>query len=371
MLLDPPVASSQSPVFGPVLGATLSASGSTNVGPADETIAGQVGNESALELGVAHVQGRVGEPVFVQIPITGTAATSLDDASVRVARFLTADGAPLPGATRVSLTRSDRSATLQLATAGAVADPTLRVEVELATPSMTVRREYGAPLDAQTAAKPAATSPGNEAAAPRSGMPEAAPAAAAPKAAAVEAPPPPEAAKPSKPAPAAKAPAPKEPSTKNQPPKTVAQKAPATVAAAPVNTPAPEPTHAPAAAKAKASEKASAAPAKPAAPDRLVVTAPENPAEAEAKHIAEMDQRVKDLTQEIVKLRGELAAQKQHETEMLAQVSQQGHPNGNWVLAIWAPSAPPWPRSCSGPAAAAKPIEHELLGSGHAPKDRG
>ncbi len=68
LLLDPPVASSQSPVFGPVLGATLSASGSTNVGPADETIAGQVGDKSALELGVAPCRAAWANPFSCRSP---------------------------------------------------------------------------------------------------------------------------------------------------------------------------------------------------------------------------------------------------------------------------------------------------------------
>jgi hypothetical protein len=342
VLLDPPVPSLPATALGPTVGvASLSPSGESNVAPPNATIATEVGSPLALDLGVARILGRMGEPLRMQIPITGTAAPTLDNSSVRVARVLNSDGTPLHGQAQISMTRSDTSTTLQLVTDEPIAEPALRVVVEVATPSTSVRREYGVLLDlpAGAAKAPASTESTEPAmgAAPEP-LPEAAATALAQNAKTAPA---------QAEAPAAEAAPPPPPKPRKRPVHRTPKPAVAeNLAAAPLNATPPEPAHAPSNSPAKAEEKLApmaaaapnAVPERTGAADHLVLTSPDSQAQAAAKRFAEMDQRVKDLTDEIVRLRADLATQKLHEAQLVqreAELAAQGsRPGGNWVWAI-------------------------------------
>lgn len=327
ILLDPPAASGPESATAAPQFATLSPAGNVNVAPADATVAAQIGPVSKLDLGVARVVGRIGEPILLQIPITGSAATSIEDRDVLVAAVLNSDGTPLHNPARFSLSRSEASATLQLMTAEAVSEPALRAVIEIATPEATVRREYGVLLELAPAAparEEAALGPGS------SPAPQAA--AAAPAGSATE----PKAPEGSRERPAAEAPVAALP-----PPKLKRPARPPAVPHAPSSLPLAPPNTAQAEAP-RAPPKAAAAPAKPPAAsasgkaeshDRLVLSAPDEQALAAAARLAEMDQRVKDLTQEIVRLRTDLTRQQAREQELIAQ---QGTLSGSWLLAIGA-----------------------------------
>jgi hypothetical protein len=316
VLLDPPAAPNASAPLSPAL-ASLNASGGYNIAPPNATIAEQVGVTPELDLGVARVEGHLGQPLSMQIPVLGSAAATIDNASVRTARLLGSDGAPLRNRTQVGLARTDSGTFLQLITADAVTDPAVRVEIEVATATASVRREYGVLLDPVTPAPKPAAEPAS-APFPADTAPQAAPAEEA-KAAAESAPPA---------AAAAPPPKPHKPRLHRLP------KAPTTIPAAPSNGSAAsaEAAHAPGASDAKgaAAPATAANPAKSAGPDRLVLSAPDDQAEAAAKRFSDMDQRVKDLTQEIVRLRSDLATQKAHEAELVAESSR---PGGSWILA--------------------------------------
>ena len=259
-------------------------------------------------------------------------------ASVREARILASDGTPLRGQAQISLTRSDTSTTLQLISAQAISEPALRVVVEVATPTASVRREYGVLLDLPAAAAAKASEDGAAATEPLAPAAEAPAPEAKPAPAASEALPP-------EAAPVAAPVKPRKHLTHRTPKSPAASKlakAPAAVAPA-------ELAHAPANTDARLEDKSAAKPSASVAPDKtgtgdhLVLSAPttlgeaaaKRPAadqdEAAAKRFAEMDQRVKDLTEEIVRLRTELAAQKQHEAELIVQANRSGD---NWLYAV-------------------------------------
>lgn len=324
VLLDPPVAQAAAPApaggYAPVLAASLSATGATNVAPPNSTIATELYAGKTLDLGVARVHGRYGEPLAMEIPITGSAAAELDNGSVRVAQILASDGTPLPNPLQTSLSRSDSNTLLQLVTGDAIAEPALRVVVEVGTANASVRREYGVLLDLP-APTPQPTVAATEA-------PVAAPAVPS-QLANAETAPAPGAAEAKAETPPAEAPAQVKPAKHKHVHRTPKLPSPAAIADAPLAAPAAVASTPNAAPEAKAPEKAAAPAEALKGADHIQLTAPVD--DAAAKRFAEMDRRVQELTQEIVKLRNDLAVQKQREADLIAEGSR---PGGSWIVAI-------------------------------------
>ena len=328
VLLDPPLAQAAAP--GPLAGASLGVSGMNNVVPPEATVASELAGGATLDLGVARIHGRVGEALVIEIPVSGRAAAALDNASVRVAQLLAADGKPLHNPLQASLSRSDAGTLLQLVSGDVVAEPALRVVVEVAAPDASVRREYGVLLDLPAApqkAQPPDAAVTAAAAAPNSSSAAATATGANPPTAASadaldEATAPPSAIR-------DESPSPPKPAKRRHAHHSKLSNPPA-IAEAPRNAPAAAPAasaHAPATRPAEQGAGA-AEPGKGA--DHLQLTAPAD--DAAFKRYAEMDRRVQDLTQEIVKLRGDLALQKQREADLVAEG---GRSSGSWIAAVF------------------------------------
>lgn len=341
ILLDPPESATPNIVAGPVIPllpsgepapATAASSQPPGTTPAGSTGPGDIG------LGIARVDGRVGEPLTMQIPVSGPGAASVAPGCVHLADALSGDGAPVLNQANLSLGHVDGQTTINLVTPDRVMEPALRVILEVGC-DVPLRREYGVLLDnsalpappapinpiatATPAPAPAAAPQAAAAPAAASNTGEALPAAiaetTAPSASPAEAPKPRR--KPHKSSLASVKPTPapapdKLPAAPTVPPLAAAQPEPA-----PAQAPA-----APAAAKPAAASKGAKAPET----DHLTLSAPDDQATAAALKIAEMDKRVEELTKEVSQLRAELATERQSQADSSARQQRGGL---GWVVA--------------------------------------
>ncbi|HEX7156915.1 MAG TPA: hypothetical protein VF229_06840, partial [Burkholderiaceae bacterium] len=249
-----------------------------------------------LGLGMAEIQGRVGQPLSMRVPVTGAGAGALTLQCVRLGDApVSADGAPVLNAARLDLERSGPDTWIRLVTPDPVTEPALRVVLEVGC-ELPLRREYavllGMPLPPVT----------DLAAAP------------APSPQAQPAPPP-------SPPPAAK---PRPPRLKAVP--SIPKPAPRAETAR-----APEPAPA-----AEAQAPKAQAPVVAKAADRLVLSSsePSPDAAAAAAREAEVLKRVQELSNEVRQLRAELAAEKERQRQAAASEQRVGFVWGAVVVTL-------------------------------------
>jgi hypothetical protein len=358
LLLDPPESATPNIVAGSMSLPPMPRA-ETAGAPEASNAAGTAANSPAatppdLGLGIAKVDGRVGQPLAMQIPLSGPGAAALDPGCIHLSNALGADGAPVLNDAKLTLGHEGGQTTINLLTPEPVTEPAMRVILEVGC-GVPLRREYGVLLDnagappaPSAAADAAAAATAAAAAAPSAPAPAAAPAAeaaaqagAAPIAPSLAAPPVVAAAKPPKPAAPPKPhksslPAVR-PTNSNSAPSAAppASKAPAAVAAVTPKKPeasSKPATKAPASAPAPTPASAAHAPAnKTPEPDHLVLTAPDDQATITAVRLAEMDKRVEELTKEVSQLRAELATERQQHQADTAAAQKTG--NLGWVVA--------------------------------------
>jgi len=334
ILLDPPESATPNIVAGPVVPILPPGAPAPGLGtgaPAPGTPPGTPGTPD-VGLGIARVDGRVGQPLTMQIPLSGPGAGTVDPGCVHLADALSGDGAPVLNQAKLSVDRVDGQTTINLVTPDAVMEPALRVILEVGC-DVPLRREYGVLLD--NSALPAPPPPLNPiAAAAPAPVPE--PAASAAPATAFQ-PTPPVVAE--APPPVVPAPAPKPRHKPHKSSLASVKPAPAVPAATsrnPASAPAvpplaaaqPEPAPAVSAAKPAPAPKAAKTPAPES--DHLTLSAADDQATAAALKIAEMDKRVEDLTKEVSQLRAELAAERQNQSEAAARQQRGGL---GWIVA--------------------------------------
>jgi pilus assembly protein FimV len=286
LLLDPPGLTPPAVASWPAAGAPAATAAA---------LAAALPPSSDLGLGMAEIQGRVGQPLSMRVPVTGAGAAALTLQCVRLGDApVSADGAPVLSAARLDLERSGPDTWVRLVTPDPVTEPALRVVLEVGC-EMPLRREYavllGMPLP-----------------------PVADLAAAAPQ-------PPPQA----------------EPAPPSPPP--VAKPRPPRLKAVP-SVPKPAPRTQPA----RAPEPAAAPAPKPQAPvaakaaDRLVLSSsepsPDAAAAAAAAREAEVMKRVQELSNEVRQLRAELAAEKERQREAAASEQRVGFVWGAVVVSL-------------------------------------
>lgn len=344
LLLDPPETATPNIVAGPVPALPASALPTmAGAAPAAPSPATEVG------LGIAQINSRVGQPLAMQIPVTGAGAGTLSPDCVRLSSTPAGEGAPVLSQASVSLVRNGTQSSIQVSTPGPVNEPALRVILDVGCTNP-LRREYGVLLDAnpnlpalaETAPPPPPPAPAPAPAA--AAAPAAGPAAPAAEAPAITPTPPvaaplpaPTVAQAAPPSPAP-APAPAAPPKRHHPHRPPAAAHPAAPAAAapamPAKVPA-APANAPLASNAPSGpgpeSKRAPAPEKAPSPegDHLVLAAPDDAA-ATALRLSEMDKRVQDLSNEITQLRTELASERQRRSEAEAQ-KQRG--DLGWIVA--------------------------------------
>jgi uncharacterized small protein (DUF1192 family) len=318
LLLDPPPAPPTALAIAPLAAVArapgMTAEGMPAVGSADPTIGAQATSPSGLDLGVAKIEGRIGQTLSMQVPVTGTGADTLDMNCVRPARVLSGDGTPIRGQAKLSLAHFGTSTIIDLVTTDPVSEPALRVVLDVGCDAP-VRREYGVLLE-MPAPAPAPAALASDANPPASGSAaERTPAASETAAAPVE----------------SHSPVTQKPAARHTPrhalhantaqlPKHAHGEKPAATLPPLAESSGPE------AGNANAGQKSGAK-----AADHLVLSSPDDKSDAATQRMAEMDQRVKDLTAEISRLRGELAAQKQLQADVAARQQNSGP---GWLVAI-------------------------------------
>jgi uncharacterized small protein (DUF1192 family) len=269
-----------------------------------------------LVLGGATIMGRVGEPLSMEIPVTGAGAAALEANCVRLAGAWNGEGAPVLSQARLNLVKNGTDTQIDLHTQNPVTEPAMRVILEVGC-GTAVRREYAVLLDKPLAAPEPAPAPASAPAVTANALPPViAGTSATAAAAAGGADAPPRRAKPRPPRKIIHAPLP-----------------PAAVAVAPAQSPAPKPATPPAPVAPEAVAKPKPAPAA----DHLVLSAPTDQPDPAVQRLAEMDKRIADLTKEVTELRTQLVAERQKAAEAAqAAEAQQQRLGAGWIVAILA-----------------------------------